>query len=107
MKTFEPHHKKTCIQGFRRSGSRGIVQNKGTDQLRNYQAADLHLCFRICKNVSFLMTRLFFFKYIHFKVIQNPYQCCLFNQYCEKGLSTEKHIFLLVPYKEAAKKVRK
>ena len=31
-------------------------ENKGADQLRGYREADLRLCFRICKNVDFLMT---------------------------------------------------
>ena len=31
-------------------------ENKGTDQLRSYCAADLHLYFRICKKTGFLMT---------------------------------------------------
>ena len=26
-----------------------LSENKGADQLCSYQAADLHLCFRICK----------------------------------------------------------
>ena len=34
------------------------IENKGADQLRGYREADLRLCFRICKNVGFLMTRL-------------------------------------------------
>ena len=33
-------------------------ENKGADELRGYREADLRLCFRICKNVGFLMTRL-------------------------------------------------
>ena len=33
-------------------------ENKGADQLRSYCAADLRLCFRICKNAGFLTTRL-------------------------------------------------
>ena len=34
-------------------------ENKGADQLRSYCAADLHLCFRICKKKNvFLLTRL-------------------------------------------------
>ena len=37
-------------------------ENKGADQLRSYCEADLYLCFRICKNVGFLMTLL---KYGH------------------------------------------
>ena len=28
-------------------------KNKGTDQLRSYCEADLHLCFRICKMLDF------------------------------------------------------
>ena len=28
-------------------------ENKGTDQLRVYREADLHLCFRICKKPLF------------------------------------------------------
>ena len=28
-------------------------ENKGADQLRGYREADLHLCFRICKNLVF------------------------------------------------------
>ena len=28
-------------------------QNKGADQLHGYRAADLHLCFRICKKQVF------------------------------------------------------
>ena len=28
-------------------------ENKGADQLRGYRAADLRLCFRICKNLFF------------------------------------------------------
>ena len=35
-------------------------ENKGADQLRGYREADLRLCFRICKNVCFLTTRLNF-----------------------------------------------
>ena len=43
-------------------GSRGIVlgplyypssENKGADQLRGYRAADLRLCFRICRTLIF------------------------------------------------------
>ena len=33
-------------------------ENKGADQLCGYCAANLHLCFRICKNTGFLMTQL-------------------------------------------------
>ena len=33
-------------------------ENKGADQLRGYREADLRLCFRICKNVGFLIMRL-------------------------------------------------
>ena len=33
-------------------------ENKGADQLRGYREAGLRLCFRICKNVGFLMHRL-------------------------------------------------
>ena len=33
-------------------------ENKGADQLRGYREADLRLCFRICKILGFLMTRL-------------------------------------------------
>ena len=33
-------------------------ENKGADQLRSYWAADLRLCFRICKKNGFLITRL-------------------------------------------------
>ena len=33
-------------------------ENKGADQLRSYCAADLRLCFRICKKAGFLITRL-------------------------------------------------
>ena len=37
--------------------SRGIVlsvkRNKGTDQLRSFCAADLRLCFRVCKKPVF------------------------------------------------------
>ena len=29
-------------------------ENKGADQLRSYRAADLRLCFRICKKAGFL-----------------------------------------------------
>ena len=48
-------------------GSRGIVlgplyypssENKGADQLRGYRAADLRLCFRICRTLIFFTTRL-------------------------------------------------
>ena len=31
-------------------------ENKENDQLHSYCAADLHLCFRICKNTGFLIT---------------------------------------------------
>ena len=34
--------------------------NKGADQLHSHCAADLCLCFRICKKAGFLMTRLIF-----------------------------------------------
>ena len=34
-------------------GSRGDSENKGADQLRSYCAADLCLCFRICKKPVF------------------------------------------------------
>ena len=30
-------------------------ENKEADQLRGYCAADLHLCFRICKKLGFLL----------------------------------------------------
>ena len=30
-------------------------ENKGADQLHSYCAADLHLCFRICKKNGFLI----------------------------------------------------
>ena len=33
-------------------------ENKGADQLRGNREADLHLCFRICQRLVFLMTRL-------------------------------------------------
>ena len=33
-------------------------ENKGADQLRSYCAADLRLCFHICKKNGFLITRL-------------------------------------------------
>ena len=33
-------------------------ENKGADQLRGYREADLRLCFRICKVLVLLMTRL-------------------------------------------------
>ena len=33
-------------------------ENKGADQLHVYRAADLRLCFRICKIGGFLMKRL-------------------------------------------------
>ena len=48
-------------------GSRGIVlgplyypssETKGADQLRGYRAADLRLCFRICRTLIFFTTRL-------------------------------------------------
>ena len=35
-------------------------ENKGADQLRGYREADLRLCFRICKMLGFLMTRLIY-----------------------------------------------
>ena len=35
-------------------------ENKGAHQLRGYREADQRLCFRICKTVGFLMTRLIF-----------------------------------------------
>ena len=68
---YGPRHKKICLQGFQPGPtqtwlyshrrwlqawifglrSRGIVlymwENKGTDQLHGYRAADLHLCFSI------------------------------------------------------------
>ena len=48
---------------FRISEVEGFIlsKNKGTDQLRGYRAADLRLCFRICKT-EFRMTRFIFEK---------------------------------------------
>ena len=34
-------------------------ENKGADQLLGYCETDLRLCFRICKTLGFLMTRLY------------------------------------------------
>ena len=36
-------------------------ENKGADQLRSYCAADLRLCFGICKKNVFLITRLIYY----------------------------------------------
>ena len=68
----------TYIVGTRWNGlgSRGknYVTKKGADQLRGYSAvrgysaADLHLCFRICKMLGFLMTRLVSLIRAHFNV---------------------------------------
>ena len=33
-------------------------ENKDADQLRGYRAEDLRLCFRICKTLVLIMTRL-------------------------------------------------
>ena len=41
--------------GFRKKRGRTI---RGADQLRSYCAADLRLCFRICKKAGFLVTRI-------------------------------------------------
>ena len=38
-------------------------ENKGADQLCSYCAADLRLCFRICKKPGFLTTRLIYLKF--------------------------------------------
>ena len=35
-------------------------ENKGADQLRGYREADLRLCFRICRLLVFLMSRLIY-----------------------------------------------
>ena len=43
-------------------------KKKGADQLRGYSAADLHLCFRICKMLGFLMTGLVSLIRAHFNV---------------------------------------
>ena len=62
-------HKPSCTtteDGLRLAildlGSRGLYylcrENKGVDQLGVYRAADLRLCFYICKKACFLMTRL-------------------------------------------------
>ena len=71
---FEPRREKTCLRDFRHKpgcisaeDSRRLKfwsyeveglyylcsENKGADQLRNYCAADLSLCFRICKKPIF------------------------------------------------------
>ena len=39
-------------------------ENKGADQLRNYRASDLHLCFHICKKGGSLMTQLMAYTHI-------------------------------------------
>ena len=39
-------------------------ENEGADQLRGYREADLHLCFRICKNPVFSHRSSFHFNYI-------------------------------------------
>ena len=39
-------------------------ENKGADQLRGYSAADLRLCFRICKKAGFLMTQFKWWIYV-------------------------------------------
>ena len=77
MTSNEPRSEKTGLRGFRLSDTNRAVQpqkmarglkfrilkvvglyylcseNKGADQLRGYREADLHLCFRICKNPVF------------------------------------------------------
>ena len=45
------------------------IEKKGADQLRGYREADLRLCFRIRKNVGFLMMRLIRFNGEMLKVI--------------------------------------
>ena len=35
-----------------------VAKNKGADQLGDYRAANLRLCFSIYKNTGFIMTRL-------------------------------------------------
>ena len=47
---------KLCLVG--RKPVFRVRENKGADQLRSYCAADLRLCFPICKKAGFLMTRL-------------------------------------------------
>ena len=44
------------ILDFDRKGTILCSENKKADQLRSYCAADLRLCFRICKKTGFLMT---------------------------------------------------
>ena len=75
MLYLEPGHEKTCIgvskQVQHKSGFAAIEnglkfwimieeglyylcsENKEADQLRSYCAADMHLCFRICKKLVF------------------------------------------------------
>ena len=58
--SFEPYHEKTCLRDFLPGptqrleiwdlGRRGIVLNKGTDQLLSYCAADLQLCLSYAKS---------------------------------------------------------
>ena len=52
-------------------------KNKGADQLRGYSAADLRLCFRICKMFGFLMTRLVSLIRAHFNVSKKISMCTL------------------------------
>ena len=55
-------------------------ENKGADQLRSYCAADLHLCFCICKKAGFLMTWLkLFFSYISDAVPFKSINCVKIN----------------------------
>ena len=50
---------------FRISGVKELhylcSENYGADQLRGYRTADRRFCFRICKKVDFLLTRLKWF----------------------------------------------
>ena len=78
----EPHQGKTCLRVLTRSNKNWAVQtkkmaralkfwieiveglyylcseNKDADQLHSYRAADLRLCFHICKKSGFLITQL-------------------------------------------------
>ena len=46
-------------------------ENKDADQLRGYREADLRLCFRICKMLGFLMTRLNYHPVLRAKITVN------------------------------------
>ena len=80
-------------------------KNKGADQLRGYSAADLRLCFRICKMLGFLMTRLVSLIRAHFNVkkiecapctLRTPRIRLVFKLY--KKTTTKKHTHEIISF---------